>query len=320
MTRIVHNDRGFGITSAHDGIVWPLLFGRFSSDRMVLVSGVANPENLLRCWDAMTGDMIWGLKHGELRYGCFGLALVRAGDGRDVLAAATEVGVQRWDACSGTRLEDTGDLTPGTVWGLDSCVTADGSPLLVGAGNDHLVYRWDPILGTTAGTPLVGHHSSVKCVVAGDVPGPGVLIASGSDDGTVRRWDGATGECVSVSDAIAAEILDLDLLVSQSGISVLTYGDSDGVLHRWDAVSGQPLGEPIDTGEMVGSLASTDVAGEPRVIASSESGLVRQWHAVTGRLVDESHAGMSVAAIALADGRALLASGTEDGDISIRPA
>ncbi|MDT0487128.1 WD40 repeat domain-containing protein [Streptomyces doebereineriae] len=298
--------------------MWPLLFGRLSSDQMVLISGAAHPDNRLCCWDAMTGESVWGLQDGELRYGCFDLSVIKAHDGRDVLAVSTEVGVQRWEARSGIRLEDTSDLTLGTIWGLDSIVAADGSPILVGAGNDHMVYRWDPISGTTAGTPLAGHRSSVKCVAVGDVPARGVLIASGSDDGTVRRWDGATGECVGVSDVINAEILDMNLLVSRSGVSVLTCGDSDGVLHRWDAVTGERLGNPIETGEMVGSLTSVDVADEPRIVAPSASGLVRQWHAVTGRLIDESHTGMSVAAVVLPDGRALLASGTEDGDISIR--
>ncbi len=317
---VTRDDGGFRLVAAHGGIVWPPLFGRLSSGRTVLISGAANPDHLLRCWDAMSGESVWELQEGELRYGCFDLALVEAPDGRDVLAVATEVGVHRWDARSGVRMENTDQLTLGTVWGLDSVVAADGSVLLVGAGNDHLVYRWDPISGTAVGTPLAGHCSSVKCVAAGDVPGRGVLIASGSDDGTVRRWDGSTGECFSVSEAVAAETLDLDLLVSRSGVSVLTCADSDGVLRRWDAVSGEPLGKPIETDEMVGSLTSVDVGGEPRVIASSESGLVRQWHAVTGRLIEESQTGMSVAAVALPDGRALLASGTEDGDVSVRPA
>ncbi|MEV6056814.1 WD40 repeat domain-containing protein [Streptomyces sp. NPDC052107] len=239
-------------------------------------------------------------------------------DGKDVLAAATEVGVQRWDSSSGTLLQDTEELSPGTIWGLDAYTAGDGRTLLVGAGNDHLVYRWDAVTGARAGVPLAGHRSSVKCVASGSVPGRGALIASGSDDGTIRRWDAATGELIGVSDMVNADILDIDLLASQAGISILTGGDSDGVLHRWDAATGQPLGTPIETGEMVGSLVSVDIAGEPRIIASSESGLVRQWHAVTGLLVDESPVGMSVAVMAGADGRVLLATGTDDGDISLR--
>ncbi|WP_307865519.1 WD40 repeat domain-containing protein [Streptomyces montanisoli] len=226
--------------------------------------------------------------------------------------------MQRWDLPSGMLLEATEELALGTIWGLDSYATGDGKILLVGAGNDHLLHRWDAESGTKAGAPLAGHRSSVKCVASKAVPGRGTLIASGSDDGTVRRWDAANGEFLGVSKVINADILDVDLLVSKSGVFLLTCGDSDGVLHRWDAATGQPLGAPIETGEMVGSLVSVDVVGEPMIIASSESGLVRQWHALTGHLVDESPAGMSVAAMVQADGRVLLATGTEDGEISLR--
>lgn len=318
MSRIAPQDSALHIASAHSGIVWPLLLGALSSDDVVLFSGAARPDVRLCCWDATTGEHLWATWDGELCHGCFGLTLVRAPGGRDILAAATEAGVQRWEARSGAPLTDVDLPRPSTIWGVDSCALGDGRSLLAGAGNDHLVHRWDAVTGAALGAPLAGHHSSVKCVAARTIPGRGALIASGSDDGTVRRWDALTGECVGVGDPVDAEILDVGLTVSRAGMCLLTAADGEGAVHRWDAVTGERLGPALQSGERVGSLATADVAGEPRIFASSESGLVRQWHAITGRLLDVAPAGMSVAAVPVSDGRTLLATGTRHGDISVR--
>jgi WD40 repeat protein len=316
MARIVHHEREICIVSAHEGIVWPLFLARLPGDETLLISGAAHPDYQLRRWDVTTGEVLWETRDGELYYGCFGLAL-SLGDGKQILAVATENGVQRWDASTGSPLPDTPDLTPGTISSVDSCAMGDGYVMLVGAGNDHLVYRWDAITGTALGAPLSGHGSSVKCVKADRVPGRGLLIASAGDDGTVRLWNGDSGENLRTF-AVGGEVMDIDLFVPRAGIPVLTCADIDGVLYRWNAVSGEPLGQPIDTGDRVGSLTSVAVAGEPRLLVSSESGIVRQWHATTGRILDDSIHGISVTALACPDGSIILATGLADGDIHIR--
>ena len=316
MARIVHHGQEMSIVSAHEGIVWPLFLAGLPGDETLLVSGAAHPDHQLRRWEVATGEVLWETRDGELYHGCFGLAL-SLGDGKQILAAATENGVQRRDASTGSPLPDMPDLTPGTIWSVDSCAMGDGRVMLIGAGNDHLVYRWDAITGTALGAPLSGHGSSVKCVKADRVPGRGLLIASADDDGTVRLWDGDSGKSRSTF-AVGGEVMDIDLFVPRAGIPVLTCADIDGVLYRWNAASGEPLGQPIETGDRVGSLTSVAVADEPRLLVSSESGVVRQWHATTGRLLDDSIHGISVAALARPDGSIILATGLVDGGIHIR--
>jgi WD40 repeat protein len=316
MPQVVHHERALHIESAHNGIVWPVFLAGPPDDEVLLVSGAAHPDHHLRRWNASTGDMVWQTRDGDLYEGCFGLALARGG-GRQILAAATDMGVKRWDARTGDLLPGPPELSPGTVWGVATCDLDDGRVMLVGAGNDHLVRRWDALTGTVLGEPLHGHASSVKCVTTGRVPGHGLLIAAGGDDGTVRLWRAADGNALATFTA-GGEVLDVDLLVPAAGEPVLTCGDSEGVLHLWNPVSGERLGHPLETGEMIGSLTSVEVAGEPRLLASSESGVVRQWHATTGRML-QSLRGISVAALSRPDGTVLLATGLENGEIHIKP-
>ena len=51
----------------------------------------------------------------------------------------------------------------------------------------------DPATGARVGKPLRGHTGRVRALSAVTLPGGQVLLASGSNDGTVRLWDPATG-------------------------------------------------------------------------------------------------------------------------------
>jgi WD40 repeat protein len=52
---------------------------------------------------------------------------------------------------------------------------------------------WNPATGQQVGDPLTGHDNSVLSVAFSP---DGDLLASGSDDHTVRLWAPATGEPV----------------------------------------------------------------------------------------------------------------------------
>ncbi|WP_158079161.1 hypothetical protein [Actinomadura sp. CNU-125] len=80
------------------------------------------------------------------------------------------------------------DLPPGhegRVQALALCPRADGTPLLLSAGEDGTVRAWDPLARTRLRTIPLGAPCRSLCVVPGDPGTPdarGVLVV-GMDDG-----------------------------------------------------------------------------------------------------------------------------------------
>jgi len=56
----------------------------------------------------------------------------------------------------------------------------------------------------------------------------GARLVSGSDDGTVRVWTSATGECAFVYDFHAGSVRSV--AVSQSGLLAVALGDADVII------------------------------------------------------------------------------------------
>jgi WD40 repeat protein len=108
-----------------------------------------------------------------------------------------------------------------------------------------------PATGTPVGEPPIGHTGYVNAVAAVPLPDGRVLLATGSDDRTVRLWDPATGTPVGEPlirhtgyvNAVAAVPLP-------DGRVLLTTGDHNGTLLLWDpaattVVNRSSLGDPV---------------------------------------------------------------------------
>ncbi len=71
---------------------------------------------------------------------------------------------------------------------------------------------WDTATGSAVGQPLTGHTGGVSAVAAFTGPGGRALLATGSDDQTVRIWDVFGRTCLAV----------LTLHVSIAGLAAIT--------------------------------------------------------------------------------------------------
>jgi WD40 repeat protein len=136
----------------------------------------------------------------------------------------------------------------------------DPAVVFVGGGGG-LLLKCNTATGTR--TPLQGHTSNV-CGLC--VSNDGKLLASGSDDKTVKLWDTATGRCLWTSSEQAGTVCS----VAMHGDMVLCgVGGSNAVgLRKSDGLTVSTYAAKA-SGEVYG-LAVTRGEGRVRACASSE--------------------------------------------------
>ncbi|MFD0585493.1 WD40 repeat domain-containing protein [Dactylosporangium darangshiense] len=174
------------------------------------------------------------------------------------------------------------------------------------------------------GTPLTG-TSQVRAVAAVPLPDGSTLLASGSDNGTVRLWDPITGEPAGAPLTVHTdEVRAVAAVLLPGGRTLLASGGNDGTVRLWDPITGEPVGKPL-TGHTNGvqALTAVPLPGGSTLLASGNfNGTVRLWDPTTGEPVGKPLTGhtrwvQAVAAVPLPDGRTLLASGSFDGTVRL---
>jgi WD40 repeat protein len=173
-----------------------------------------------------------------------GIATARLDDGRDLIVAATDDGVARFDPTSGQALPRHRDEHATTIWDLAVLQLPDAR--VVGGGHDGRLYQWDAATGRAIGEPLAGHATSIKAVASFMTNDGTPLIVSGCEAGEVRCWNAVTGSCVAGPFQVATGMVTSLAVVESRRIGpILMCGDDAGFMHRWNLTEGEPLGESI---------------------------------------------------------------------------
>jgi len=121
---------------------------------------------------------------------------------------------------------------------------------------------------------LTGHRGAIlACTFSPD----GTRLLSTSNDGTMRLWDAASGECLRVLTGHEGWVLACDF--SSDSTRLLSSG-SDRSLRLWDVVSGECLGMLEGHEDWV--RACTFSPDGSRLLSAGDDGTLRLWDAASG--------------------------------------
>jgi WD40 repeat protein len=276
---------------------------KFSHDGNLIATGGGSDTVLaVRIWNAKTGDLVNVLdltgRVADLAFSPNDKLLATAGSD-DTVARILNL------AKEGAQATITQHRS-----GVVSVVFRDNASLIT-AGRDGRAIVSSVAAGFELAN-LAGHSGPLE---GADVTRDGSLIATWSQDGTARIWDGRVGN------PIAGDVGKHDLpagarsgplvAYSSNGRYMLSAG-ADGTAHLW--VSGrQPLvmehGAAVSTAAFSGNGA--------RVITGGADGTARVWSVPSGRPVAQLSHGAAVTGARLTPNGRLAVTADRDGDVRV---
>ncbi len=260
--REVATGKAIGALRGHEG---PITVMDYSPDGRWLASGSA--DKTIRVWELATRKERAVLRgHGETV-----VWLTFGADGRRICSLDEKTG-RLWDADTGRSLAVFG--------GPDSEVTAlfmpDGRRLVVGSG--HQLSMSDAITGRP--TTVLGSHEHQVLQLA--VSPDGKRIAShGTNEKTIRLWDGLTGREVA---ELPGDVEYHGALTFSPDGSRLASGSvhPDNTVRLWDVGTGRPIDNDMRGHKNTVRWVAFGPDGR-RVVSASSDQTAWLWDGVTGR-------------------------------------
>ncbi|MEO3790836.1 WD40 repeat domain-containing protein [Nonomuraea sp. B10E15] len=216
-------------------------------------------------------------------------------DGRVIMASGCDDGVIRlWDPLAAEQIGAPLTGHPGGVHALAGLPLKDGRTVLASWGRDGLVRLWDPVTGKSAGVSAHGHHArrdgtaAVSAMTAMPWPDGRHMIASaGTEDGTIRLWDPATGADLGGVIVDGAGIASAMTTVRLPGERTLIAAGFGRQVCLWDPFLA--AGHPVGHNHPVWTMTAATLAGKPlhgptgqSMLASTDMYSARLWDADTG--------------------------------------
>lgn len=181
----------------------------------------------------------------------------------------------------------------GSIYAL--CISSDGQTLISGS-RDTTIKIWhlhtidtyksnstNRLIGDGLIDSFIGHSDSINAVA---ITPNGKIIASGSEDNTIKLWDLNTGECLATLEGHEAGVRAI--AISPDG-QLLVSGSADNTIKLWQlpSVENEPIcPDPIYTltGHS-GDVKCLSISRDGQILASgSHDKTIKLWHLETGEL------------------------------------
>jgi WD40 repeat protein len=173
-----HGDTGESLTStinAHQKTIYSL---EFSPDGAVLATG--SWDKTAKLWSTKT----WQEQGSPIKCST-GVFCVRFSPSGELLAIATDNGIEIWNLCTRERIAKFKAAT-NKAHNYSLAWTPDGTRLLsAGSTSDPTIREWDTSIWQQVGDPWSGHTNAVFALAMNST---GTLVASASHDHHLRLW------------------------------------------------------------------------------------------------------------------------------------
>ena len=265
----------------------PVTEASFAPDGERVVMG--GDDGAVRIWDLSNGSVRVLPGHTKAS------VATSTPDGNHVVSASEDRTARLWDLATGSSRV----VYSGAPQLFAVAVDPDGKLIALGGGLPPIVIQ--PLDG---GPRLVlrGHRGIVNDVMFSP---DGKHLASGSDDGTVRIWNTATGKLERTLNGHGQSVDSV--AYSPDGRRIVSAG-ADATVRIWDVSGGSPLILRGHEGPV--ASAAFDPTGT-RVVSAGKDGTVRIWSAAGGEtlVVLYRYAGTAYSAEFSGDGRRVVSAG-----------
>ncbi|KAG8716953.1 hypothetical protein FRC09_014975 [Ceratobasidium sp. 395] len=233
----------------------------FSPDGRTVAAGY--DDTRIRLWDLETGkkvvEPLWG---HSLTVGCLAFSL----DGRFLVSGSEDGALCIWNARTGEMIREP--VRP-ALWPWSLCFIP-GNRLAIGWADEWTLTVYD-MMSVTPLYKCIGHNRGVHSV---SISPDGRLLASGSDDYTIRFWNPASG--TPIGEPLKGHVGPVKSIRFSPDSRYIASGSTDCSIRIWDTVTRAPYGEPLH-GHRDTVLDVAFTSDGKRLVSTSSEGAIKIW-------------------------------------------
>ncbi|MDF5719540.1 MAG: NB-ARC domain-containing protein [Rhizonema sp. PD37] len=251
--------------SDYNSLVWSVAFGK---DNKTIVTG--SEDNTVKIWDTQTGECLQTWYEHHQRVWLVDLHLKN----QVLLSISEDQTFKLWDISSRRCLKT---LKGYSNWILSLAFSPD-SQTLASSSQDQKVRLWNVNTGKCQSI-LVGHTNLISSVAFAPQHIQDSLLASGSDDNTIKLWN-HQGECLKTLRGHEAWVYSVAF---SPKADILASGSRDNTVKLWNKRTGACLYTLVGHQNRVKSVAFHP---NGTILASaSDDKTIKLWDVNTGHCV-----------------------------------